>query len=47
MIKRLLFAVFFLCGGFLFVIPYWIIFGTAASRQRKRLIKLMETRNAN
>lgn len=40
MIKRLLFIVFLVCGGFLFLIPYWIIFGTKASRDRKRLGKL-------
>lgn len=41
-IKRLLFVVFFCLGGFLFYIPYWILFGTKGSRERRKLIKLQE-----
>ena len=42
MIKRALFVLFFCFGGFLFYVPYWILFGTKGSRERKRLIKLQE-----
>jgi hypothetical protein len=37
MLGRLAFAIFFVCGGFLFYIPYWIIRGSKASRERKKL----------
>jgi len=40
MIRRLLYAVFFALGGFLFAIPKWILFGTRGSRDRKKLVKL-------
>ena len=39
MIRRLLFATFFLCGGFLFYIPKWIVMGTKGGRERKRILK--------
>jgi hypothetical protein len=38
-VRRLLFAVFFVCGGFLFYIPKWILMGTRGERQRKKIIK--------
>lgn len=40
MIRRFFYAVFFLLGGFLFAIPKWILMGTRASRDRKRMVKL-------
>lgn len=45
MLKRAAFVVFFVCGGFLFLIPYWILFGTRASRERKALLR--EQRQTN
>lgn len=39
MIRRALYAVFFVCGGFLFAIPKWILMGTKAGRERKRILK--------
>lgn len=45
MIRRLLFAVFFLIGGFLFYIPKWILVGTKASRDRKKMIRLQKKQN--
>jgi hypothetical protein len=45
MIKRLTFFLFFCLGGFLFYIPYWIIFGTAAGRERRRLLKVQRQTN--
>lgn len=39
MIRRLFFVVFFVCGGFLFYIPKWILFGTRGERQRKKIIR--------
>lgn len=45
MIRRLLFAVFFAFGGFLFYVPKWILFGTRASRDRKKLIRLAKKQN--
>ena len=44
-IRRLFFVVFFLCGGFVFYIPKWILMGTKGSRDRKRLIRLTERQN--
>jgi hypothetical protein len=44
-IKRFLFVLFFICGGFLFYIPKWIFFGTAAGRERKRLLKEQKKTN--
>lgn len=41
MIRRLLYSIFFVFGGFLFAIPKWILFGTRAGRERKRLAKDM------
>lgn len=41
-IRRFFYAVFFLIGGFLFAIPKWIIMGTKASRQRKKMLKLQK-----
>jgi hypothetical protein len=38
-IRRLLFLVFFCCGGFLFYIPKWILMGTKGGRERKKIIK--------
>jgi hypothetical protein len=45
MLGRILFAVFFVCGGFLFVIPYWLLVGTKGQRQRKALLR--EQRQTN
>jgi len=45
MIRRLLFVIFFLIGGFAFYIPKWILVGTRASRDRKRLVKLTKKQN--
>jgi hypothetical protein len=39
MLGRLAFAIFFVCGGFLFYIPKWILMGTKGSRDRKKLAK--------
>lgn len=39
---RLLFVVFVALGGFLFLIPKWIIMGTKAGRERRALLR--ETR---
>jgi hypothetical protein len=39
MVRRLLFLIFFVCGGFLFYIPKWILMGTKGSRDRKKIIK--------
>jgi hypothetical protein len=39
MIRRLLFAVFFVCGGFLFYIPKWIAIGTRGERERKKILR--------
>jgi hypothetical protein len=39
MIRRLLFLIFFLLGGFLFYIPKWILMGTKGSRDRKKIIR--------
>lgn len=41
MIRRLLYSIFFVFGGFLFAIPKWILFGTRAGRERKRMAKDM------
>jgi hypothetical protein len=38
-IGRLFYAIFFVCGGFLFAIPKWILMGTRGSRERKKIIK--------
>ena len=38
-LRRLMFAVFFVLGGFLFYIPKWILFGTHGGRQRKKIIR--------
>lgn len=45
MIRRLLFVVFFTLGGFVFYVPKWILMGTKASRERKRLIKEQKRTN--
>ena len=45
MIRRLIFLIFFALGGFLFYIPKWILVGTKASRDRKRIIKLQKKQN--
>ena len=42
MIRRLLFVIFFLLGGFLFYVPKWILMGTKGSRDRKRMIRLQK-----
>jgi hypothetical protein len=39
MFRRFAYAVFFVCGGFLFAIPKWLFFGTRASRERKKIIR--------
>lgn len=39
-IGRLLYFVFLALGGILFAIPKWILFGTRASRDRRKAIKL-------
>jgi hypothetical protein len=39
MFRRIGYAVFFIFGGFLFAIPKWLLMGTRASRERKRLLK--------
>ena len=44
-VSRLLFVIFFVCGGFLFYIPKWILMGTKGSRERKRMLKLQEEQN--
>ena len=41
-LRRLLFVIFFIFGGFLFYIPKWIIMGTKGSRDRKKIIKLQK-----
>jgi hypothetical protein len=38
-LRRLVFIVFFVFGGFLFYVPKWVIFGTKASRDRKRMVE--------
>lgn len=38
-IRRLGFAIFFVLGGFLFLIPKWLLVGTRAGRERKKIIK--------
>jgi hypothetical protein len=45
MIRRLLFAIFFAFGGFLFYVPKWVLMGTKGSRDRKKLIKLQKEQN--
>lgn len=45
MIRRLLFTVFFLLGGFVFYIPKWILMGTKGSRDRKKMIRLLKKQN--
>lgn len=42
MLGRAFYAVFFVLGGFLFAIPKWILFGTRASRDRRKMVKLLE-----
>lgn len=39
-IKRLVFVVFFVFGGFLFYVPKWLLFGTKGGRERKQLLKM-------
>lgn len=39
MFKRLGYVIFFVFGGFLFAIPKWILTGTRASRERKRILE--------
>lgn len=39
MLRRILFIVFFICGGFLFLIPKWILMGTKGGRDRKKILK--------
>lgn len=39
MIRRLFYAVFFVCGGFLFAIPKWVLMGTRGSRERKKILR--------
>lgn len=39
MIRRLAYTVFFIFGGFLFAIPKWILVGSKAGRERKRLLR--------
>ena len=39
MIRRLGFSILFLCGGFLFYIPKWIVMGTKGGRERKKIMK--------
>lgn len=46
MFGRIAFAIFFVLGGFLFVIPYWLIFGTKGQRQRKALLREQRRTNA-
>ncbi len=45
MFTRFFFAVFFICGGFLFYVPKWIIMGTKGGRERKKLLKLQREQN--
>lgn len=42
MLRRLVFAVFFVLGGFLFYIPKWIAFGTRGERDRKKILRQQE-----
>jgi len=44
-IRRLLFVVFFLLGGFFYYVPKWVLFGTKGERQRKQLIKQQRKTN--
>ena len=39
LIGRLFYAVFFVLGGFLFAIPKWILVGTRAGRERRKIIR--------
>jgi hypothetical protein len=39
MFRRLLYAIFFVFGGFLFAIPKWILMGTRGSRDRKKILR--------
>jgi hypothetical protein len=39
MMGRLLYAIFFLFGGFLFAVPKWILFGTRGGRERRKILK--------
>lgn len=42
MIRRLLFLIFFVLGGFLFYIPKWLLMGTKGGRERKKILKQQE-----
>jgi hypothetical protein len=44
-IRRFLFAVFMCLGGIVFYVPKWILMGTKAGRERKRLVKLTKEQN--
>lgn len=44
MLNRLVYAVFFVLGGFLFAIPKWILMGTKGSRERHKLLKIEKER---
>jgi hypothetical protein len=37
--------VFFICGGFLFYIPKWILMGTKGGRDRKAMLKAQRQNN--
>jgi hypothetical protein len=39
MLRRFFFLVFFCLGGFLFLIPKWLLMGTKGSRDRKKILK--------
>lgn len=45
MIRRFFFVIFFALGGFFYYVPKWILIGTKASRERKKLIKLQKQQN--
>ena len=42
MLGRLVYAVFFVLGGFLFAIPKWILTGTKGGRDRRKILKQQE-----
>ena len=45
MIKRLFYLIGFVCGGFLFAIPKWLLMGTKGGRERKALLKEQKKTN--
>jgi hypothetical protein len=42
---RLMFAILFVLGGFLYAIPKWILVGTRGGRERRKTNKLLKQQN--